>query len=455
MTRGVSSTDTIAAIATPPGRGGIGVVRISGRAVRRIAQGILGEVPRPRYARFGNFLDYEGGIIDQGLALYFPAPRSFTGEDVLELHGHGGPIVMDMLLARVVELGARLALPGEFTERAFINDKIDLSQAEAIADLIDSVSRTAAKSAMRSLQGEFSARIRHVNELVVNLRMFIEAAMDFPEEEIDFLADDKLITSIADIEALLADALRQANQGALLREGITLVIAGRPNAGKSTLMNNLTGTDASIVTAVPGTTRDIVDEYIHLDGIPLKLIDTAGIRASEDEVELEGVKRALRAAAGADQILAVVDISEDANNWQARATTLIDELGAPDKTTVVLNKIDLLNQAVLDRLDTSDAICISAVTGEGMDGLKHRIKALAGFTGAAEGTFMARRRHLDALDRAGRHLRAGKQQLITAAAGELLAEELRLCHESLAEITGEFTTDELLGKIFENFCIGK
>ena len=455
MTRGASPRDTIAAIATPAGRGGIGVVRVSGNAVRDIARRLLGQLPEPRYATLGNFVDDAGGIIDQGIALFFASPHSFTGEDVLELQGHGGPVVMDMLLSRIIDCGARLALPGEFSERAFLNDKLDLSQAEAIADLIDSVSRTAARSAVKSLQGEFSAKIRHAAELVLNLRMFIEAAIDFPEEEIDFLADEKVVATLVEIEGALTATVQQASQGALLREGISLVIGGRPNAGKSSLMNRLTGNDSSIVTALPGTTRDLVDEYIHLDGIPLKLVDTAGIRASGDEIELEGVRRALRAAGDADQVLAVIDIVEHGASWRGHAGRLVEELGAAGKATIVLNKIDLVDEASLAAIPDPDVICVSAVTGQGMEQLKDRIKAVAGFESAGEGTFMARRRHLDALGRALDHLSEGRRQLETNGAAELLAEELRLCHECLGEITGEFTPDDLLGKIFQQFCIGK
>lgn len=454
MTRGVSPKDTIAAVATPAGRGGIGIVRVSGNSVCDIARALLGELPRPRYATLGSFVDDAGQTIDQGIALFFPSPHSFTGEDVLELHGHGGPVVMDMLVSRIIDCGARMALPGEFSERAFLNDKMDLSQAEAIADLIDSVSRKAAKSAVKSLQGEFSARIHHVGHLVLNLRMFIEAAIDFPEEEVDFLDGDKVLGRLTEIEDALAATLQQARQGALLREGISLVIAGRPNAGKSSLMNCLTGTDSSIVTALPGTTRDTVDEYIHLDGIPLKLIDTAGIRTGEDEIEREGVKRALRAVGNADQVLVVVDIALHRNAWRSQAEALVDEMAVTGKVTFVLNKIDLLGDAVARGSD-ADVVCVSAKSGQGIEDLKHHIKALAGFERFDEGTFLARRRHLEALGRAMSHLAEGRRQLETFGAGELLAEELRLCHAALGEITGEFTSDDLLGRIFENFCIGK
>lgn len=445
-------TDTIVAIATPAGRGGVGVVRVSGKNVGQIAAAVVGRLPQPRYATLCTFTDHDGSVIDSGIALYFPAPRSFTGEDVLELQGHGGPVVLDLLLKRVVSCGARIARPGEFSERAFLNDKIDLSQAEAIADLIDSVSQQAARGAIRSLQGEFSKRISHLSELIINLRMYIEAAIDFPEEEIDFLADEKIVQSLAEIREALQETKKQAGQGALLREGISLVIAGRPNAGKSSLMNCLTGKDSSIVTRVPGTTRDVVSEYIHIDGIPLKLVDTAGIRVTDDEVEIEGVKRALAEAGSADQVLLVIDLVEHENDWRKQVDELTDELSKHPGITVVLNKSDLV-PGVTASMD--DVILVSAKTGRGIDELKSHIKSLAGFDGSGEGAFIARRRHLDALDRALIHLSEGARQLDERRAGELLAEELRLCHEALTEITGEFSSDDLLGKIFSSFCIGK
>lgn len=453
-------TDTIVAIATPAGRGGIGVVRVSGRDVKQISREVIGRLPKPRYATLTAFTDHDGSIIDSGIALYFPAPHSFTGEDVLELQGHGGPVVLDMLLNRIVSCGARIARPGEFSERAFLNDKIDLSQAEAIADLIDSVSEKAAKGAMRSLQGEFSKRVSHLSELIINLRMYVEAAIDFPEEEIDFLADEKVAGSLAEISETLEETIQQAGQGALLREGISLVIAGRPNAGKSSLMNCLTGRESSIVTRVPGTTRDVVSEYIHIDGIPLKLVDTAGIRISDDEVEIEGVKRALAEAGKADQVLVVVDLVDHRDDWQQQVDELAAELSSEfysefkqhSGITVVLNKTDLV-----PGISTAghDVIAVSAKTGAGIDELKAHIKSLAGFDSSGEGAFLARRRHLVALDRARSHLDEGRRQLAERQAGELLAEELRLCHEALTEITGEFTSDDLLGKIFSSFCIGK
>ncbi|HKI75133.1 MAG TPA: tRNA uridine-5-carboxymethylaminomethyl(34) synthesis GTPase MnmE [Pseudomonadales bacterium] len=452
MSQPVPSNDTIAAIATPPGRGGVGIIRVSGPAVKAIAIAIIGAVPQPRYATLCDFVDEDGITIDSGIALYFPQPHSFTGEDVLELQGHGGPVVLDMLLERTVALGARLARPGEFSERAFLNDKLDLSQAEAIADLIDSASRKAAQGAMRSLSGVFSEQVRHLSAMVIELRMFVEAAIDFPEEEVDFLDDERLATTLAELEAALSQTLAQAGQGALLHEGMTLVITGRPNAGKSSLMNCLSGTDVSIVTSVPGTTRDIVDEFIHLDGIPLKLVDTAGIRDSGDEVEAEGVRRAMREVDRADQVLAVIDVAAHVDSWQRHADELVTELNAAGRATVVLNKIDLLPENSIREVD--GVIGVSAKTGAGIDALKAHLKRLAGFDAGVEGNFTARRRHVDALKRASAHLGEARQ-LLEARRGELVAEELRLSHECLCEITGEFTPDDLLGKIFSTFCIGK
>lgn len=451
------SKDTIAAIATPAGRGGVGIVRISGHRVDDIARTMLGTLPRPRYATMADFRDQSGEIIDQGIALYFKAPHSFTGEHVLELHGHGGPLVMDMLLNAVVSMGARIARPGEFSERAFLNDKIDLSQAEAIADLIDSVSQQAARGAIRSLQGELSRLIYDLNEQVINLRMYVEAAIDFPEEEIDFLEDSRVLDSLERITADLDSILQQASQGAILREGISLVLAGRPNAGKSSLMNQLSGRDTSIVTTVAGTTRDVVNEYIHLDGIPLRLIDTAGLRESKDEVEIEGVSRARREIENADRVLLVVDLTEHGEDLIAHVNELIAELPPGATSTVVLNKADLVG----DSLDTTIAaletehIVISALTGAGIDELKAHLKQAVGYDATTEGAFIARARHVDALRQARQHLETGQQQLLDTGAGELLAEELRYCQQSLSEITGEFTSDDLLGRIFESFCIGK
>jgi tRNA modification GTPase len=446
--------DTIAAIATPAGRGGVGIVRVSGQHARDIAKHVIGYLPEPRLAQLATFTEANGDAIDQGIALFFAGPHSFTGEDVLELQGHGGPIVMDMLLNRVVSCGARLAEPGEFSQRAFLNDKIDLAQAEAIADLIDSVSQRAAKSAVRSLQGRFSERIHGLNEQVIRLRMYIEAAIDFPEEEVDFLADSHIEVALAEIEAALVETQLQTQQGALLREGITLVFAGRPNAGKSSLMNYYSGRETSIVTSVPGTTRDVVNEYIHLDGVPLRLVDTAGLRDSDDLVEKEGIRRARQEILQADIILLLIDYAAHASDWREQALQLQAETGESGVKLVVLNKID--KQPLTQNLDFElPVIGISAVAGDGLQVLTDKVQQLMGLDTQIEGQFIARSRHLDALHRAARAVAAGKEQLLVYRAGELLAEELRQAHEALNEITGEFSSDDLLGRIFSSFCIGK
>jgi len=472
MNKVSASSDTIVAIATPPGRGGIGILRLSGAAVTDIARSILGDVPQPRHAALRIFQDAEGEMIDGGLALYFPAPASFTGEDVLELHGHGGPVVMDLLLARAIELGARAAQPGEFSQRAFLNDKLDLTQAEAIADLIDSGSAQAARAATRSLQGEFSMAVRSLTEAITETRMHVEAAIDFPEEEIDFLADAELQARLDGALALCEQITAMAGQGALLREGMTVVIAGRPNAGKSSLLNRLAGYEAAIVTDIPGTTRDILRERIHIDGMPLHVADTAGLRDEADTVEAEGIRRAHQEMTRADRILYLVDAARLPDD-----ETVAQELEAlPDvPVSVVMNKIDLSGSAA--RCEPSDAsalhsdprsrapeagrqaspprIYLSAMTGEGVDLLREHLKACMGYQGAEAGTISARRRHLDALGRADRHLREAQHQLLEQRAGELMAEELRQAQQCLAEITGEFTSEDLLGRIFEGFCIGK
>jgi tRNA modification GTPase len=444
--------DTIAAIATPPGRGGIGVIRISGVAVRDIAKQIVGKLPLPRRVYFSAFLDADESVIDAGIALYFPAPGSFTGEDVLELQGHGGPVVMDMLLARVLSLGARLARPGEFSERAFLNDKLDLAQAEAIADLIDSGSTQAARAAMRSLRGEFSVRITELVEALIALRMYVEAAIDFPDEELDFLSDGKVASKLATIEAKFTALAARATQGSLLREGMSVVIAGQPNAGKSSLLNRLAGHDAAIVTEIPGTTRDVLREHISLDGLPLHIIDTAGLRDSADRVEQEGVRRAWDAIRSADHVLLVVD---DAMGLSAEDIQLQQQFPAEIPVTSLYNKIDLTGrQPELVMNGTSSQIALSAKTGQGIDLLRTHLKTVAGFEAGSDDNFIARRRHLDALTRAGAHLEQAQRRL-QEQAGELLAEELRLAQICLSEITGEFSNEDLLGRIFASFCIGK
>jgi tRNA modification GTPase len=453
MTTRPGDTDTIAAIATPPGRGGVGMVRVSGTLVPTIANQLLGDVPEPRRAALRMFRDAAGEMLDSGLALYFPGPNSFTGEDVLELHGHGGPVVMDMLLARVLSLGARNAQPGEFTQRAFLNDKIDLTQAEAIADLIDSGSRQAARAALRSLQGEFSVAVHSLTEAVTETRMHVEAAIDFPEEEVDFLADNVLHARINGAIDLCEQITAKAQQGALLREGMTVVIAGRPNAGKSSLLNRLAGYEAAIVTDIPGTTRDVLRERIHIDGMPLHIADTAGLREDADIVEAEGIRRAHNEMTRADRILYVIDATRtlDDESMSAELAALPRDI----PISVVLNKIDLAKTASRYEQSQPPRLHVSATTGEGIDLLREHLKECMGFQGAGTGTISARRRHLDALDRASSHLYEAQRQLLERRAGELMAEELRQAQQCLAEITGEFTPDDLLGRIFTTFCIGK
>jgi len=446
----MSPSDTIAAIATAPGRGGIGIVRVSGRGCSGIAEALLGRVPVARSAELHRFLDAAGEPIDEGLALYFPGPASFTGEDVLELHGHGGPVVMDLLLRRVLELGARPAAPGEFTQRAFLNDKLDLAQAEAVADLIDSGSAEAARAALRSLRGEFSAQVHDLAEAVLELRMWVEAAIDFPEEEVDFLGDRPLAARLEFIRHRFAELAETARQGTLLRDGLTLVIAGRPNAGKSSLLNRLAGYDAAIVTSVPGTTRDVLRERIEIDGLPLHVLDTAGLRESPDEIEAEGIRRAHRELARADRVLFVVDASD------AHAVAALDAdlaaLPTEAPRTVVFNKID--NVGGEPSADLTQ-VHLSAATGAGLDLLRQHLKDCVGFHPSGSGVLSARTRHLDALRRARAHVEEAHRLLTARHAGELVAQELTDAQKQLGEITGEVTSDDLLGRIFGSFCIGK
>ena len=444
---------TIAAIATPPGRGGIGVIRVSGPAVPAIAATICGTLPTPRQAIFRRFHASDGAVIDEGLVLYFPAPSSFTGEHVLELQGHGGPVVMDLLLTRVIELGACLARPGEFSERAFLNDRLDLAQAEAIADLIASDTAAAARAALRSLQGEFSQRVQTLIEGLIELRMYVEAAIDFPEEEIDFLADGVVAKRLQDLRERLGELQATAGQGRLLRDGMTVVIAGRPNAGKSSLLNHLAGREAAIVTAIPGTTRDVLREQISIDGMPLHVIDTAGLRESDDPVEQEGVRRAWNEIAAADRILMVVD---DRLGLAAEERALRERLPADTPVTVLYNKIDLSGQMPVARNgEWGHEIWLSAKTETGLDLLREHLKTCMGYHGGGEGTFMARRRHLEALERAAAALTQAMEQLESYRAGELVAEELREAQNALSEIGGAFTSEDLLSRIFGSFCIGK
>ena len=448
-----NNTDTIAAVATPPGRGGIGIVRISGPRAAAIAEALLGGVPAPRRAAYRTFCAADGTAIDVGVALYFPAPHSYTGEDALELQGHGGPAVMDMLLNRVIALGARLARPGEFTERAFLNDKLDLAQAEAVADVIDSDSEQAARAAMRSLQGEFSARARALVEALIELRTRVEAMLDFPDEEIDVPVNEAPGARLRDILAAVAALQAGARQGALLREGVHVVIAGRPNVGKSSLLNRLAGRAAAIVTDVPGTTRDVLREQIQIDGLPLHVIDTAGLRDSADRVEQEGVSRAWDEIARADRILLVID---DTAGLGEADRAILARLPPGRPLTVVRNKIDVSGRAPgIARGEDQAQVAVSALTGAGLDQLIAHLKACAGYQSAGEGVFMARRRHLEALSRARAHLENGQRVLREQRAAELLAEDLRRAQNALAEITGEFTSEDLLERIFSSFCIGK
>lgn len=445
------SGDTIAAIATPPGRGGVGIVRVSGAAVPAMIPALLGMSLRPRQAHYGPILDDLGQVIDQGVALLFPAPRSFTGEHVLELHAHGSPVVLDILLRRLLGLGARLARPGEFSERAFLNGKLDLAQAEAIADLIESGTEQAARSAQRSLQGEFSRRIDTLVEALIELRLYIEASIDFSDEDIDLLAAGHIKERLAELTARIGDVRASARQGCLLREGMTLVIAGRPNAGKSSLLNWLTGRETAIVTPVAGTTRDTLRECIQIDGLPLHIIDTAGLREnSEDPIELEGMRRTRLAMADADHVLLLIDDSAPADSSE-----LLAETPRHLPVTRIHNKIDLTGrQPSIRETAEGTVVHLSVKTGAGTELLIAHLKRCVGYESGVEGVFMARRRHLDALDRARQAL-AGATGQLQAAALELVAEELRTAQQSLAEITGQFTTEDLLGRIFSRFCIGK
>ncbi|WP_214348331.1 tRNA uridine-5-carboxymethylaminomethyl(34) synthesis GTPase MnmE [Pseudomonas congelans] len=451
--------ETIAAIATAQGRGGVGIVRVSGPLASKAAEAIIGRTLKPRFAHYGPFVDDAGQVLDEGIALYFPRPNSFTGEDVLELQGHGGPIVLDMLLQRCLQLGSRLARPGEFSERAFLNDKLDLAQAEAIADLIEASSAQAARNALRSLQGAFSRRVDNLTEKLISLRIYVEAAIDFPEEEIDFLADGHVLSMLDDVRAELSTVLREAGQGALLRDGMTVVIAGRPNAGKSSLLNALAGREAAIVTEIAGTTRDVLREHIHIDGMPLHVVDTAGLRDTQDQVEMIGVQRALKAIGEADRILLVVDATApEAADPFALWPEFLEQRPDPSKVTLIRNKADLSGDRVdlQTSVDGHVTISLSARSGgEGLELLREHLKACMGYEQTSESSFSARRRHLEALRHASDSLEHGRAQLTLAGAGELLAEDLRQAQQALGEITGAFSSDDLLGRIFSSFCIGK
>ena len=442
---------TIVAVATAPGRGAIGIVRLSGPDVPALAHALLGLLPEPRRATLRAFRDAAGAPIDTGLALYFPAPQSYTGEPLLELHGHGGSVVLELLVERAVALGCRRARPGEFTERAFLNGRLDLAQAEAVIDLIDAASGAAARAALRSLQGAFSQAVHALVEGLTALRVQVEAAIDFAEEDIGPLEVGGVAVRCAQLQERLSALLAQTRQGRVLTEGITVVIAGRPNAGKSTLLNRLAGHDAAIVSATPGTTRDLLRERILVDGLPLHLIDTAGLRPGGDAIEAEGMRRARAAMERADRVLFLVDVIADPT--AASVADLREELPAGIPVTVVYNKCDLL--AGPWPADTETALHLSAASGEGIEALRAHLKAVAGWSGAEEGIVSARARHVDALRAAQAHLAAAAHELAGRAAPELVAEELRLAQRELGLITGEVSSDDLLGRIFAEFCIGK
>ncbi len=428
------------------------MIRISGPKAAAIADSLLGGPATPRVAELHVFTDAEGEAIDKGLSLFFPAPHSFTGEHVLELHGHGGPVVLDLLMARVLELGARPARPGEFSERAFLNDKLDLTQAEAIADLIDSSTEQAARAATRSLQGEFSSKVQELVSALIELRSYVEAAIDFPEEEIDFLSDGEVQQRLNLVVDNLEQMRSQARQGCLLREGMNLVLAGQPNAGKSSLLNALAGNETAIVTPIAGTTRDVLREHIQIDGMPLHIIDTAGLRDSGDLIEQEGVRRAWAQIEQADRVLLVID---DQVGFTAADQQVLDRLPRRLPHTLVYSKIDLGKRpAGIDRCKSATSVSLSATTGEGLDCLRTHLKEAMGYQESGAGSFSARRRHLDAMLRASGNL-DNAQSCLDSGAGELLAEELRLAQRQLSEITGEFSSDDLLGEIFSGFCIGK
>jgi tRNA modification GTPase len=435
-----AARDTIAALATPAGRGGIGVIRLSGPGVARIAQALLGSLPAPRHATYATFRDSRGEALDRGIALYFPAPHSYTGEAVLELQGHGGPVVLREVLAACLDAGARLAEPGEFTRRAFLEGRLDLAQAEAVADLIDAASREAARSAMRSLSGEFSAAIERLRTGVVELRALTEAMLDFPEEEVDALHRDDALSRLYAVRAALDDVLAKSRQGSLLRAGVHVVLAGPPNVGKSSLLNRLAGEERAIVTPVPGTTRDALREPLQIEGLPLTLVDTAGLRAGADGIERLGMERTRREIAAADVVLQVSEAASE--------PTPLDDVPEDATRILVFNKLDLHPGFS----PPAGALAVSARTGEGLDELRSAIVRAAGWSSSGEATFLARERHLRALRACADHLATAVSEV---QRWELFAEELRLAHDRLASITGSFTSDDLLGEIFSRFCIGK
>ena len=446
----MTKRDTIAAIATAPGRGAIGVVRVSGTQARPIIRDVLRcEIPA-RTAVLARFRDSGGGVIDEGLALYFPAPHSYTGEDVFEMQGHGGPVVLRTLLQRCVELGARIAEPGEFTQRAFLNGKLDLAQAEAVADLIEASTHQAARSAIRSLRGEFSAKIQLLSEKLITVRTLLEGSLDFPEEDVDF-ESTAVHERVTEVQNELDAVLNAAQRGSLLREGISVVLAGRPNVGKSSLLNQLAGEDIAIVTEIPGTTRDAVRQTLDLEGVPVRIVDTAGLRDTAEPVERIGVERAWSAISEADAVMVIIDATSGVTPADE---IILARLPEAVPRVRVMNKIDLLGRPpALEQHGEESVVWLSAKTGAGIDLLRQRLLELIGWRGHAEGTFLARERHLVALRDAKAH--------VSAAAGphtqqpELIAEELRLAHAALGTITGDFASDDLLGQIFARFCIGK
>jgi len=479
----IENLDTIAAIATPPGNGGVGIIRISGALVPDIAEHLIrracsqqasgihsipGDLPRslpaaygihpipgdkaltPRLAHYSSFTDEDGSVIDSGISLYFPAPASYTGEHILELQGHGGSVVLDMLLRRVLSLGARLANPGEFTERAFLNNKLDLAQAEAIADLIESSTEQSVRSAQKSMQGVFSIQINELVEELTELRTYVEAAIDFVDEEIDFLTDGVVENRIVTILNRIGQIQQTAQQGRLLRDGMTVVLAGKPNAGKSSLLNALAGHEAAIVTDIAGTTRDVLKERIQLDGMPLHIIDTAGLRESDNAIEQEGIRRAHQEIKNADKILLLIDAREP------EIDSVLKTLPPGGNITRIYNKIDLLGlEPEIKQTELGSEIYLSIKTGDGMELLKQHLKQSVGFNEATDNVFIARRRHIEALNKGHEFVDSALNQLRSSQAGELVAEDLRQAQNSLAEITGKFTSDDLLGKIFSSFCIGK
>ncbi|ASJ76890.1 tRNA uridine-5-carboxymethylaminomethyl(34) synthesis GTPase MnmE [Granulosicoccus antarcticus] len=443
------SGDTITAVASGAGRAGIGIIRISGPLAPQIAQAICQQALPVREACYLPFIADDSSVLDRGIALLFEAPHSFTGEHVLELQGHGGPVVLDMVMQRVLQLGARIARPGEFSERAFLNDKLDLAQAEAISDLIDSSSVAAAKAAVRSMSGEFSAHVGAIQEELIAVRVWLEAALDFSEEDIDFLAEPALQQRAVNLVSEFDNLLARAEQGQRLRDGLTIVIAGVTNAGKSSLLNALAGADTAIVTDIEGTTRDVLREEINIDGVPLHVVDTAGLRATDDQVELEGIRRARAQMDNADHVLVIIDATRPA----------LPDIELPEsvRRTVIINKSDQVDETTLASLTQQfDAsFCISAKVGDGLDALKAYLLSLAGHDSAVEGVYSARRRHLDALYHAREATDAALYRLRESSMPELAAEELRLAQRSLDQISGVFDSEDLLGRIFSDFCIGK